>query len=250
MQRSTPASVGKARGITVYEVPTGWKFFGNLMDANKLSICGEESFGTGSDHIREKDGIWAALAWLSIVAHRASTGRPFAIVDVLKAHFSEFGRNYFSRYAWPGEKGCRCGLAAFSDRAVVMNRFLIADRYDYEEVASEGAEVMMAALRAQAESGQLVGTLLKSNGEEFTVAKIDDFAYTDPVDGSVSTKQGVRVLFADGSRLIYRLSGTGSVGATIRIYVERYEADAAKTDRDAQVRATCEARNWGFRVCC
>jgi len=131
-----------------------------------------------------------------------------------------------------------------------MNRFLIADRYDYEEVASEGAEVMMAALRAQAESGQLVGTLLKSNGEEFTVAKIDDFAYTDPVDGSVSTKQGVRVLFADGSRLIYRLSGTGSVGATIRIYVERYEADVAKTDRDAQVRATCKARNWGFRACC
>jgi len=113
-------------------------------------------------------------------------------------------------------------------------------RYDYEEVASEGAEAMMAALRAQAESGQLVGTVLKSNGEEFTVAKMDDFAYTDPVDGSVSTKQGVRVLFADGSRLIYRLSGTGSVGATIRIYVERYEADAAKTDRDAQVRATRE----------
>ncbi|TPX33769.1 phosphoglucosamine mutase [Synchytrium microbalum] len=181
--------VGKKMGVTVYEVPTGWKFFGNLMDAGKLSICGEESFGTGSDHIREKDGVWAILAWLSIVADANSKKPGSTLNDILNEHYSEYGRNYFSRY-------------------------------DYEEVSSEGANTLMGLLRKMASSKSLVGQTYRG----YTVADCDDFAYTDPVDGSVSTKQGIRVIFSDDSRIIYRLSGTGSSGATIRIYFERYSS--------------------------
>jgi phosphoglucomutase len=222
--------VGQQQGIAVYEVPTGWKFFGNLMDAERLSICGEESFGTGSDHIREKDGIWAALAWLSILAERAARGQTPTIAATLRAHFDQYGRNYFTRCVRTTSCVWQAARRGLTD----------AGRYDYEEVASAGAEQMMAALRATAASGRLVGTELRGGegaaAEAFTVATMDDFAYTDPIDGSVSQQQGLRLLFADGSRIVFRLSGTGSVGATVRVYLERYEADPARTDRDPQVR--------------
>ncbi|KAJ2005273.1 hypothetical protein GGI04_001201 [Coemansia thaxteri] len=210
LARSMPTScaidrVAAAHALPVFEVPTGWKFFGNLMDAGRLSICGEESFGTGSDHIREKDGIWAVVAWLNIVAwvseeklkaQGASPGEFVSVHDIMRDFFSIYGRNYFTRY-------------------------------DYEEVDAAAAEQMVDALRASGPGlvGQTIGG--------FTVASVDDFSYTDPVDGSVSRNQGLRVIFADTSRIIFRLSGTGSEGATIRIYIERY--DAEQCDQDAQV---------------
>ncbi|EGF82121.1 hypothetical protein BATDEDRAFT_34590 [Batrachochytrium dendrobatidis JAM81] len=194
LARSMPTSgaidrVARKKGYQIFEVPTGWKFFGNLMDSGKLSICGEESFGTGSDHIREKDGIWAVLAWLSILAEANKTKPGSSLQDILNTHYSEYGRNYFSRY-------------------------------DYEEVDSEDANKVMAHLSAyiNGKSTSLVGKTL--NG--FTVTAMDDFTYTDPIDGSVTSKQGIRVIFEDGSRIIFRLSGTGSQGATIRLYVEKY----------------------------
>ncbi|KAJ3080617.1 Phosphoglucomutase-2, partial [Quaeritorhiza haematococci] len=203
LARSMPTSaaidrVANKKGLKIFEVPTGWKFFGNLMDANQLSICGEESFGTGSDHIREKDGIWAVLAWLSILATRSVTKPDIVLNDVLNAHFKEFGRNYFSRY-------------------------------DYEEVASDSANKMMDHLHKLLADPATVGKRYEAvTGEAFEVAKADDFEYTDPIDGSVSKNQGIRFIFKDGSRIIFRLSGTGSQGATIRLYVEKY--DAVKTD--------------------
>ncbi|KAH9647353.1 phosphoglucomutase [Citrus sinensis] len=199
LARSMPTSgaldrVAEKLKLPFFEVPTGWKFFGNLMDAGKLSVCGEESFGTGSDHIREKDGIWAVLAWLSIVAHRNKDKKPgdklISVSDVVKAHWATYGRNFFSRY-------------------------------DYEECESEGANKMIGYLR------DLVS---KSKAGD----KYDDFAYTDPVDGSVASKQGVRFVFTDGSRIIFRLSGTGSAGATVRIYIEQFEPDVSKHEMDAQ----------------
>ncbi|XP_021637090.2 phosphoglucomutase, chloroplastic isoform X2 [Hevea brasiliensis] len=184
------------------KVPTGWKFFGNLMDAGKLSICGEESFGTGSDHIREKDGIWAVLAWLSIIAHRNKDKKPgeklVSVADVVKEHWATFGRNFFSRY-------------------------------DYEECESEGANKMIEYLRdlvSKSKPGDKYGS--------YALQYADDFKYTDPVDGSVVTKQGVRFVFTDGSRIIFRLSGTGSAGATVRMYIEQFEPDASKHEMDAQ----------------
>lgn len=159
------------------------------MDAGKLSICGEESFGTGSDHIREKDGIWAVLAWLSIVAAANVSSSGVGIKDILEAHYSEFGRNYFSRY-------------------------------DYEEVSSEGAEKMIELLRKLSEDVSFVGKMFG----HYTVKLCDDFAYTDPIDHSVSKNQGVRIVFEDGSRIVFRLSGTGSSGATVRLYVEKYDS--------------------------
>lgn len=209
LARSMPTSgaldrVAQAKGITLYEVPTGWKFFGNLMDAGFLSICGEESFGTGSDHIREKDGIWAVLAWLSILAHRFSLNQNFKLSAILKDHFTMFGRNYFSRY-------------------------------DYEEVSSEGAEAMMNILRGYAKDGSLNGKTFGEGSESYQVAKVDDFEYKDPIDGSISSQQGLRVLFTDGSRFVFRLSGTGSVGATVRLYLEKFEADPANANLDPQV---------------
>ena len=181
-----------ALGIGKYETPTGWKFFGNLLDAGRATICGEESFGTGSDHVREKDGLWAILLWLNILAVRKQS-----VAAILAGHWQRFGRNYYSRH-------------------------------DFEAIAVDKADAMMAALRASLPGlpGQVV--------EDMRIAAADDFAYTDPVDGSVSLQQGVRILFADGSRIVLRLSGTGTEGATLRLYLERYAAGPSGLDLDAQ----------------
>jgi phosphoglucomutase len=193
--RSMPTSaaldrVAQKLGVKCFEVPTGWKFFGNLMDAGMLSICGEESFGTGSDHIREKDGAWAVLAWLSILQSKnVGSEKLTSVEDIVTDHWRVYGRNYYSRY-------------------------------DYENVASEGAKQLMAHLVDQFPKL----TPGESKLGEFVVEKADEFEYADPVDHSVSRRQGVRFLFTDGSRIIFRLSGTGSVGATIRLYVEKYDS--------------------------
>jgi len=195
--RSMPTSaaadrVAESMGLDCYETPTGWKFFGNLMDADRVTLCGEESFGTGSNHVREKDGLWAVLFWLNILAVRKQS-----VESVLMDHWSKFGRNYYSRH-------------------------------DYEGVDSAAATQILQNVRDQFTS--LQGTQLAGR----SVASCDDFSYTDPVDGSVSENQGVRILFEDGSRIIYRLSGTGTSGATIRLYLESYEADSSKHGLDAQ----------------
>jgi phosphoglucomutase len=189
--RSMPTSAAADRvaeklGIGMYETPTGWKFFGNLMDAGKVTVCGEESFGTGSDHVREKDGLWAVLFWLNIVAARKQS-----VKQIVEAHWAEYGRNFYSRH-------------------------------DYEGVDTDNANALVAALRAKLES--LPGTQI--NG--LTVSAADDFAYHDPIDHSVSKNQGIRILFEGGSRIVFRLSGTGTSGATLRLYVERYEPDASR----------------------
>ncbi|KAG0298297.1 Phosphoglucomutase-2 [Dissophora globulifera] len=207
LARSMPTStaldlVAQKKGYQYFEVPTGWKFFGNLMDDGRLSICGEESFGTGSDHIREKDGVWAVVAWLNIIA-AANQTKKAGINDILLEHYKVYGRNFFSRY-------------------------------DYEEVDAEGANKMVDRLRSLVSSDrtQLIGKDELGNG--FVVKDGDDFEYTDPVDGSVSKQQGVRIIFEDGSRIIVRLSGTGSHGATVRLYVEKYEADPSKFEDKTQ----------------
>lgn len=206
--RSMPTSaaidrVGQKLGIECFETPTGWKFFGNLMDAQHISLCGEESFGTGSDHIREKDGVWAFLAWLSIIA-----SRKMSVQDILKDFWKKYGRGFF----------VRC---------------------DYEMVDSEGANKMMELLRQTADDGSLVDKTLTGGSSQdqktYQVKSMDDFSYKDPIDGSVSKKQGIRIIFTDGSRVIYRLSGTGSAGATIRVYVESYEPDESKHLLDPQI---------------
>lgn len=202
LARSMPTScaldrVAASKNVTCYEVPTGWKFFGNLMDAGKLSICGEESFGTGSDHIREKDGIWAVLCWLSIASSAYFSSSPRQLVsikDILHSHYRTFGRNFFSRY-------------------------------DYEEVDSTGANAMMDVLRTKISEFQSSqnGNLFPTSHPELILTSCDDFSYTDPIDGSVSKNQGLRFLFNNGSiRMIFRLSGTGSSGATVRMYVEKF----------------------------
>ena len=186
MPTSTAADrVAKALGIASYETPTGWKFFGNLLDAGKVTLCGEESYGTGSDHVREKDGLWAVLYWLNILA---ATGQ--SVEALVRAHWATFGRNYYSRH-------------------------------DYEAIETAAANTLMADLRAQLP--RLAGQSF--DGQHVNIA--DDFSYTDPIDGSVATKQGVRIIFDNGSRIVFRLSGTGTEGATLRVYVERYEADVA-----------------------
>jgi phosphoglucomutase len=195
--RSMPTSAAADRvadglGIGKYETPTGWKFFGNLLDAGRATICGEESFGTGSDHVREKDGLWAILLWLNILAVRKQP-----VADILAEHWAKYGRNYYSRH-------------------------------DFEAIETANADAMFAALR-----GSLTG-LPGKVVEGMTVQAADDFAYTDPVDGSVSQKQGIRVLFEDGSRIVYRLSGTGTEGATLRVYLERFAAGPGGLDLDAQ----------------
>lgn len=195
--RSMPTSgaadrVAEKLGIGMYETPTGWKFFGNLLDAGMATICGEESAGTGSDHVREKDGLWAVLLWLNILAVRGESAK-----EIAESHWATYGRNYYSRH-------------------------------DYEEVEADRANKMISELRAKLPS--LAGTSVR--GMEIETA--DDFAYHDPVDGSVSAQQGIRILFAGGSRVVLRLSGTGTSGATVRLYVERYEPDPARHGLDTQ----------------
>ena len=203
--RSMPTSAAADRvaatlNIPCYETPTGWKFFGNLMDAGKVTLCGEESFGTGSDHIREKDGLWAVLFWLNILAARRQS-----VEAIVREHWARFGRNVYSRH-------------------------------DYEGIPTDAANGVMrllherfAELQACPEQGR--------GGAQFghlQVRLCDDFSYTDPVDGSVSTGQGIRILFVDGSRIVFRLSGTGTEGATLRLYLESYEPDVSKHHLDAQ----------------
>ncbi len=196
--RSMPTSaavdrVAQALNIPCFETPTGWKFFGNLMDAGKVTLCGEESFGTGSDHVREKDGLWAVLFWLNIVAVHG-----LSIEKIVFEHWAKFGRNVYSRY-------------------------------DYEGLSIVAAQGVMSHI--QGNFSKLTGMKLG----QYTVKLCDDFSYTDPVDGSVSSKQGVRIICTDGSRIIYRLSGTGTEGAILRIYLEAYDADQANHHIDAQV---------------
>lgn len=195
--RSMPTSqavdrVAEQMGIDCYETPTGWKFFGNLLDAGKATLCGEESFGTGSNHVREKDGLWAVLFWLNILAVRQQS-----VEEIVREHWQTYGRNYYSRH-------------------------------DYEEVDSDRANALMEHLQSSlsALEGQQLG--------RYTVKYADNFSYTDPVDGSVSRNQGVRIGFTDGSRIVFRLSGTGTQGATLRVYLESYEADPAKQGMDPQ----------------
>jgi phosphoglucomutase len=195
--RSMPTSgaadrVAAKLGIGMYETPTGWKFFGNLLDAGKVTICGEESAGTGSDHVREKDGLWAVLLWLNILAARKEP-----VIDIVKKHWAEFGRNYYSRH-------------------------------DYEEVESGKANRLMDGLVSR------LGTLPGTKLGDLTIASSDNFTYLDPIDGSVSANQGIRILFEGGSRIVYRLSGTGTSGATLRVYIERYEPDPAKHGMETQ----------------
>ena len=195
--RSMPTSaaadrVAAALGIASFETPTGWKFFGNLLDAGKATLCGEESAGTGSDHVREKDGVWAVLFWLNILAVRGES-----VEAIVRDHWRRFGRNFYSRH-------------------------------DYEGVDSAAANALMAHLR------ESLATLPGRVFDAETVASADDFAYTDPVDGSVSTAQGIRIGLVSGSRIVFRLSGTGTEGATLRVYLERFEADAAKHGVETQ----------------
>lgn len=195
--RSMPTSAAVDRvadklGIECYETPTGWKFFGNLLDAERATLCGEESFGTGSNHVREKDGLWAVLFWLNILA---VTGK--SVEEIVREHWKTYGRNFYSRH-------------------------------DYEEVDKARATELMTRLRGM--TGELPG---KQFGN-YEVKYADDFSYTDPVDGSVSKNQGIRIGFTDGSRIIFRLSGTGTKGATLRLYVESYEPDASKHQQETQ----------------
>jgi phosphoglucomutase len=195
--RSMPTSaaadrVAEKTGVEMYETPTGWKFFGNLLDAGRVTICGEESAGTGSNHVREKDGVWAVLLWLNILAARRQS-----VDEIVREHWASYGRNYYTRH-------------------------------DYEELDAAVANALMEDLRAR------LPDLAGATVEGRKVVLADDFTYTDPVDGSVSAKQGIRIGLADGSRVVFRLSGTGTVGATLRIYLERYEPANGQHDLDTQ----------------
>ncbi len=207
--RSMPTSgavdrVAEAKGLSCYETPTGWKFFGNLLDDGRITLCGEESAGTGSDHVREKDGLWAVLLWLNILAVTGSS-----VKALLKAHWAEFGRNFYTRH-------------------------------DYEAVETDTANAVMDGVRDKLEA--LAGQSFPAG----TVSMADEFAYDDPVDGSRSEGQGLRVQFDSGARVVFRLSGTGTEGATIRVYLEAFESDPSKIDADpskalADVIETAEA---------
>ncbi len=197
--RSMPTSaaadrVAEKRGLEMHETPTGWKFFGNLLDAGRVTICGEESAGTGSSHVREKDGLWAVLLWLNIIAARGQS-----VDDIVRDHWKTYGRNYYTRH-------------------------------DYEEVDAAVANQLVEDLRAK-----LPGLVGRTFEDDLTVAYADDFTYHDPVDGSTSARQGIRIGFTDGSRIVLRLSGTGTVGATLRLYLERYEAADGRHDLDTQI---------------
>ncbi|MBT8119629.1 MAG: alpha-D-glucose phosphate-specific phosphoglucomutase [Gammaproteobacteria bacterium] len=195
--RSMPTSqavdrVAEALDIDCYETPTGWKFFGNLLDAGKITLCGEESFGTGSDHVREKDGLWAVLFWLNVLAVRKQ-----AVADIVTDHWQKYGRDVYTRH-------------------------------DYEGVPAAGANELMQGLR------DAIGQL---KGQDFAAYKVehsDDFSYTDSVDNSVSSNQGIRILFTNGARIVYRLSGTGTEGATLRVYIEQPEKDPKRLEDDPQ----------------
>lgn len=202
--RSMPTSMAADRvaaslGIPCFETPTGWKFFGSLLDAERITMCGEESFGTGSDHVREKDGLWAVLAWLSILEH---TGK--SVREVMEQHWTRFGRSYYQRH-------------------------------DYEGVSAEGASAMLAGLKNRLAS--LPGHAMA--GSKIQVA--DDFRYTDPVNGATSANQGVRLVLEDGSRAVIRLSGTGTEGATLRLYFEKYDRDDVLGDAAVKVGGIAEA---------
>ncbi len=195
--RSMPTSgavdmVAKSLDIPCYETPTGWKFFGNLMDADKVTLCGEESFGTGSSHVREKDGLWAVLFWLNILAIKRQS-----VEQIVKRHWLQFGRNVYSRH-------------------------------DYEDLPLDASNALIKHLRDSFKE------ITSKTFGQYTINTCDDFSYTDSVDGSVSTQQGLRILFTDGSRIVFRLSGTGTSGATLRIYLEAFEPDTSKHDLDAQ----------------
>ena len=195
--RSMPTSqaadlVAQKLDIPHYETPTGWKFFGNLLDDDRITLCGEESFGTGSDHVREKDGLWAVLCWLNILAERKQS-----VEDIMRQHWAEYGRNYYTRH-------------------------------DYENIPNESADKLIDTLQQNLPS--LVG---RSFGDR-TIVTADNFSYSDPVDGSISDNQGIRILFNDGARIIFRLSGTGTSGATLRLYIERYVKDIKEHDLDTQ----------------
>ncbi len=195
--RSMPTSAAVDRvaaklGVPCFETPTGWKFFGNLLDAGRITMCGEESAGTGSNHVREKDGVWAVLLWLSIVVARKQS-----VQDIAREHWATYGRNYYTRH-------------------------------DYEDLDTPAAQALMKAI------GEKLPNLTGSHLNGRLVAKADDFSYNDPVDGSVSKNQGLRIIFDDGSRIVYRLSGTGTTGSTLRVYIDRYEADPAKLAQETQ----------------
>ena len=195
--RSMPTSAAVDRvaaklGVPCFETPTGWKFFGNLLDAGRITMCGEESAGTGSNHVREKDGVWAVLLWLSIVVARKQS-----VQDIAREHWATYGRNYYTRH-------------------------------DYEDLDTPAAQALMKAI------GEKLSNLTGSHLNGRLVAKADDFSYNDPVDGSVSKNQGLRIIFDDGSRIVYRLSGTGTTGSTLRVYIDRYEADPAKLAQETQ----------------
>jgi phosphoglucomutase len=184
--------VAAALEVPCYETPTGWKFFGNLMDAGKITLCGEESFGTGSDHVREKDGLWAVLFWLNIIAERNQPAR-----TIVRDHWTQYGRDYFTRH-------------------------------DFEGVDADSAAKMVETLRAKL--AQLPGQTFAG----LTVESADDYHYVDPVDGSESAKQGIRIYTTDGGRIVMRLSGTGTSGATLRVYFDRYQPDPALLGQDPQ----------------
>ncbi len=196
--RSMPTShavdrVAQHLAIPCFETPTGWKFFGNLLDAGKITLCGEESFGTGSNHLREKDGLWAVLFWLNILAVKK-----LSVAEILQQHWRQFGRDYYTRH-------------------------------DYEAVATDSAQALFENLREKTKH------LAKTQLGQYQVMQADDFSYTDPVDGSISQQQGVRILFQGGARIVYRLSGTGTEGATLRIYFEQHETDPTKHSLDPQI---------------
>ncbi|MCW8922127.1 MAG: alpha-D-glucose phosphate-specific phosphoglucomutase [Gammaproteobacteria bacterium] len=195
--RSLPTSravdkVAEAMGIDCYETPTGWKYFGNLLDDKRITLCGEESFGSGSDHIREKDGIWAVLFWLNLIAVKQQS-----VEEITRSHWQQYGRHYYTRH-------------------------------DYEAIDNEVAEALMQNLRTQAAS------LKAKEYDGYKILLCDDFSYTDPVDHSVTEHQGIRILFEDESRIVFRLSGTGTEGATLRVYIERYVTDIASHDMPTQ----------------
>ncbi len=196
--RSMPTSqavdrVAKNYKIPCYETPTGWKFFGNLLDAGKITLCGEESFGTGSTHVREKDGLWAVLFWLNLIAVKRQS-----VADIVHEHWEKFGRDIYCRH-------------------------------DYEAIETPIANSIVEHLREQ------LSKLPKQVFGEYKVSYADEFCYEDSIDGSISSHQGIRIGFENGSRIVFRLSGTGTVGATLRIYIERFEADITKHDQEAQV---------------